>query len=67
MRILRPSETAARVGLCDRQLRDLEAEELFPKRFGLNPNGKGRAVGHLESEVEEWIAERAASRIEAAQ
>jgi predicted DNA-binding transcriptional regulator AlpA len=62
MRVLRPNETAAKVGICDRQLRDLEAEGLFPKRFTLNPNGKGRARGHLESEVDEWIATRAAQR-----
>lgn len=61
MRILRPTETAAKVGICDRQLRDLESQGLFPKRFTLNPNG-GRAVGHLESEVENWIAARAATR-----
>lgn len=66
MRVLRPTETAAKVGLCDRQLRDLEAEGLFPKRFVLNPNGKGRAVGHLESDVDQWIAERAAAREQAA-
>lgn len=63
MHILRPNETAARVGMCDRMLRDLEAQGLFPKRFSLNPNGKGRAVGHLESEVDEWIVERAAQRV----
>ena len=61
MQILRPSETAAKVGLCDRQLRDLEAQGLFPKRFLLNPNG-GRAVGHLAHEVDNWLADRAASR-----
>lgn len=66
MKILRPKDTEERVGLCDRELRDLEREGLFPKRFPLNPNGKGRAVGHLESEVNDWIAKRAASR-EAAQ
>lgn len=66
MRILRPNETAARTGICDRQLRDLEAQGLFPKRFALNPSGKGRAVGHLESEVDDWIAARAAARTEAA-
>lgn len=66
MRVLRPSETAAKVGICDRQLRDLEADGLFPKRFTLNPNGKGRAVGHLEAEVDEWIASRAAERETAA-
>ena len=60
MQILRPTETAKLVGLCDRQLRDLEAKGAFPKRFRLHP--EGRAVGHLEAEVKEWIATRAASR-----
>lgn len=64
MRILRPAETAAKVGLCDRELRDLEREGRFPKRFQLNPP-KGRAVGHLETEVDAWIKERAASRLAA--
>lgn len=57
MQILRPNETAAKVGICDRELRDMERQGKFPKRFQLNPP-KGRAVGHLESEVNEWIAER---------
>lgn len=65
MRILRPKETEARVGLCDRELRDLERVGLFPRRFPLNPSGKGRAVGHLESEVDDWIAARAATRQDA--
>lgn len=60
MKILRPSETASKVGLCDRMLRDMEAEGIFPKRFVINP--KGRAVGHLESEVEAWMEARAAAR-----
>lgn len=64
MRILRVSDTESKTGYCDRQLREMEAQGLFPKRFSLNPNGKGRAVGHLESEVDEWIAERAASRMQ---
>lgn len=61
-RILRPEETTARTGFCDRQLRDLERDGLFPKRFPLNPNGRGRAVGHLESEVDAWIEARASAR-----
>lgn len=65
MRILRPRHTEAKVGICDRELRDLEREGLFPKRFPLNPSGKGRAVGHLESEVDEWILARAATRLAA--
>jgi len=63
MQILRPNQTAAKVGVCDRQLRDLEAEGLFPKRFLICPNGKGRAKGHLESEVDEWIQARASERV----
>jgi predicted DNA-binding transcriptional regulator AlpA len=62
MRILRPAETEAKTGYCDRQLREMEAQGTFPRRFSLNPNGRGRAVGHLESEVDEWIAARAAAR-----
>jgi predicted DNA-binding transcriptional regulator AlpA len=65
MRIIRPRDTQAKVGLCDRELRDLEREGLFPKRFPLNPRGTGRAVGHLENEVDDWIAARAASRVAA--
>jgi len=65
MRVLRIPETEAKTGYCDRQLRDLEAQNLFPRRFSLNPSGKGRAVGHLESEVDEWIAARAAARVAA--
>lgn len=65
MRVLRIPDTEAKTGYCDRQLRAMEAEGLFPKRFPLNPSGKGRAVGHLESEVNDWIAARAASRAEA--
>lgn len=57
-RILRPKDTEAKTGICDRHLRDLEAKGLFPRRFSLNPNG-GRAVGHLESEVDDWIKSRA--------
>lgn len=61
-RILRPKDTEAKVGLCNRELRDLEREGLFPKRFPLNPSGRGRAVGHLESEVDAWIEARASAR-----
>ena len=66
MKVLRVPDTEAKTGLCDRVLRDMEREGLFPRRFPLNPSGKGRAVGHLESEVDDWIVERAASRLIAA-
>ncbi len=63
-RILRPQQTAEKVQVCDRQLRDWEAEGKFPKRFKLHPDG--RAVGHFEHEIDQWLIERAASRLEAA-
>ncbi len=56
----RPRVTTQNVGLCDRQLRNLEAEGKFPKRFLISPGG--RAVAHLKSEVLAWMRERAASR-----
>ena len=59
-KILRPKDTEKIVGLCDRQLRNLEAVGQFPKRFALSP--EGRAKAHLESEVLRWIEERAATR-----
>ena len=58
--IWRPRTTAKAVGLCDRQLRNLEVRGDFPKRFPLVPGG--RAQGHLKSEIQEWMRERAASR-----
>ena len=60
MRILRIPNTVAKTGYCDRQLRKMESQGLFPKRFSLNPSG--RAIGHLESEVDDWITARAAAR-----
>ena len=58
--ILRPKVTAKIVGLGDRQIRIMEAAGKFPKRFKLFDGGK--AVGHLGSEVQAWVRERAASR-----
>ena len=63
MRIVRKSEIEHRTGYTERTLRDLEAEGSFPKRFLINPNG--RSVGWLESEVDAWIEQRAASRVAA--
>jgi predicted DNA-binding transcriptional regulator AlpA len=60
-RAIRPTETEKKTGYCDRHLRDLERQGLFPRRFKLNPNG--RAVAHWEHEVDEWLTSRAASRI----
>lgn len=60
MHILRRAEVERRVGLCGRELLNLEAKGLFPKRFTITPNG--RVVGWIEDEVTGWIKERAAQR-----
>jgi prophage regulatory protein len=59
-RVLRKPDVEGLVGLTARHLSALERDGLFPKRFTLIPGG--RAVGWLESEVQAWLAERAASR-----
>lgn len=61
VRVLRPHQTAAKVQVCDRQLRNWEAEGKFPRRFKLQPDG--RAAVHLEHEIDEWLEARAAARM----
>jgi len=63
MRLSRPSQTAAKVGVCDRQLREWEAKGHFPKRFLLHPDGRAKA--HDDDEVDRWIEARKASRVPA--
>lgn len=59
MRVLRIKQTRDRVGgLTDQWLRKLEERGQFPRRIRLGPN----SVGHLEHEVDEWLAARAAER-----
>ena len=58
--VLRKPDIERITGYTERALRDMERDGAFPKRFKLNP--EGRAVGWLESEVQSWIAERAATR-----
>jgi predicted DNA-binding transcriptional regulator AlpA len=44
----------------------MEALGLFPKRIPLNPEGgKFGAKGHVEAEVDEYLAARLAARDEA--
>lgn len=57
--ILRLPQVEAAVGLKRERIRQLEVAGQFPTRFQITPNG--RAVGWLESEVNQWIAERIAS------
>ena len=59
-RVLRRPEVEHKSGLCERQLRTLENENRFPRRFLISEGG--RAVGWSESEVDTWLAERIALR-----
>ena len=59
-KILRKPDVVALVGVTERALRDWEKAGTFPKRFLLHP--EGRSVGWLESEIKEWLVQRAASR-----
>lgn len=61
MKMLRKPELEAKVGLCERAVRDLEQAGLFPRRVLLNP-ARGRAVGWVESEVDRYLQMRADSR-----
>lgn len=58
--ILRKGHIREITGWSDTHIRALEAENKFPRRFKMNPDGE--AVGWLASEVQDWIAARAASR-----
>lgn len=59
-RILRSEDIYELTGLTERQLRVLEREGKFPKRFKIHEDG--RRVGWLASEVDEWIMSRASTR-----
>ena len=47
-------------GLCERQLRTLEAERKFPSRTKIAEGGQ--AVGWSKLEVQAWVRERLAAR-----
>jgi len=51
-------ETCARTGMSKSTIRREEAKGNFPQRIQLSPN----RVGFIESEVDDWIAARAAAR-----
>jgi prophage regulatory protein len=57
-RILREPEVRHRTGLSGPTIWRKEAEGAFPRRVKLGP----RSVGWLESEIEEWVRDRAANR-----
>ncbi|MBX6744823.1 MAG: AlpA family phage regulatory protein [Acetobacteraceae bacterium] len=57
-RLLRWPEVGRRTGKCRSAVRKMEAAGQFPRRIAIGP----RAVAWLESEIAEWIAQRAAER-----
>ena len=61
-RILRPKEVCKIVGACNVHLRRLEAAGKFPPRFKLfEDSGEYGAVGWLESTIEKYMKDRAAT------
>lgn len=60
-RIIRKPELLIILGLSDPTVYRMEKAGKFPKRLRLG----GNSVGWLQSEVDGWIAERAAARSEA--
>lgn len=58
MRIVRKKELLGIVGLSDPTVYRMEKAGRFPKRLRLG----GNSCGWLQSEVDGWIAERAAAR-----
>jgi predicted DNA-binding transcriptional regulator AlpA len=59
-RILRRPVVEATVGLGYTQIDAAEKRGEFPRRVKITPTG--RAVGWLESEVKQYVADRAAAR-----
>ena len=65
MRILRPRQLFKKVPYSPVHILRLEKVGKFPKRIKLNPDGY--AVGWIEEEVDQWIADRVAERDAAAE
>jgi prophage regulatory protein len=57
-RIIRKPEVQIKVGLSDPSIWRRERKGQFPKRVSLG----GHSVGWLESEVNDWLARKAAER-----
>jgi prophage regulatory protein len=56
-RLLRLQDVCRTTGLCRSMIYRLEAENSFPGRVKIGP----RAVGWVESEIAQWVADRIAS------
>lgn len=57
-KILRLKQVLPRVGISRAQLYALKKDGRFPQNFSLSGPG-GRAVGWLESDIDDWVASRA--------
>lgn len=58
VQVLRHAEVKRRLKVSSAKLYDMVAKGQFPKPFTLVPGG--RAVGWLESDIDQWILERKA-------
>jgi prophage regulatory protein len=56
--IIRMPQTVQKTGLSRSTIYLLEARGDFPKKINLSP----RTMGFMESEVDTWLADKAASR-----
>ena len=59
-RVLRRADVEGLTSLTERELRTLENEGKFPRRFLIAEGG--RAVGWSANEIGEWLADRIARR-----
>jgi prophage regulatory protein len=59
-RVLRFDEVRMKTGLCRSHIHQLISRQQFPRQLKLVPGG--RASGWLESQVNQWIADRVAER-----
>lgn len=58
LKIVRLPEATEKTGLSRSTIYDLISKGKFPKQIKLSP----RTMGFLESELDEWVADRAANR-----
>ena len=56
LRIVRHAQVREKIGLSEAKLFDMIAKGIFPKPFKLVSGG--RAVGWIESDVDQWILDR---------
>ena len=61
VRIIRLAKVIAKMDVSEAKLFDMIAKGIFPQPFKIVPGG--RAVGWLESEVDQWIISRRESSL----